>query len=188
MRKILHEGRQWRGSGADADSYFQLLQEHESAVPRHAFGRRKSSEAWAAYGGIPGVAYRLTLTTLAMGGTNAPSFAQSALLGVLRRAGYPDDKCLVYDKPFVDRDLLVGVVLDVVLVLADVATADVDKPNLADQNLAIFFVRSIWSSQPCIFGEEMFRMVPAWGDQRRFLILSYGELGFTVGLEELVPR
>ena len=68
-------------------------------MPRHAFGRRKLGEAWTAYGGRPGVAYRLTLTTLAMGGVNAPSFAQSAHLGVLRRAGYPDDKCVEYGKP-----------------------------------------------------------------------------------------
>ena len=35
-----------------------------------------------------------------------------------------------------DRDLLVGIVLDDVLVLADIAAADAVKPNLADQGLA----------------------------------------------------
>ena len=64
---------------------------------------------------------------------------------MLRRAGYPDDKCLEYGKPCVDRNFLVGVFLDDVLVLVDIATADADKLNLADRNLANKS-RSLWSS------------------------------------------
>ena len=105
-------------------------------MTRHVFLRRKFGEAWTVYGGIPGAAYRLALTMLAMGGANAPSFAQSVHLGVLWRAAYPDDKCLEFGNPFVDRDLLVGIVLDDVLVLADDATAGAGKLNLADPNLA----------------------------------------------------
>jgi len=135
-RVILRRGEGIRGSGDDLRTYFYCLRNSEQALPRNAFGRRLTGDQWQAYGGTPGVNYRLALRVVAMGDTNAVDIAHVTHHCALRKAGCLQEGTeLIYGNIMPPQELIEGLYIDDHFAISVMERALLQAPSGPDRDI-----------------------------------------------------
>ena len=123
-----------RGSGADIESYFPQLAQHESAMGRSAVGRAVSPEVAALYGYEFSEPSRQVVRVLGMGKLNSPALAQRTHETILADGGMTLP-LMSLEQVFEQKGPWAGVVYDDLAIVHKVASKEATQRRGRDVDM-----------------------------------------------------